>query len=164
MRATDLQSTPEGAVTVFAPDRQPGAEAAAADGDMDGDAPAAEEVVEEAAAEPAGSALDPALVAAGEGLWRQCRSCHQIGEGARNGTGPELTDVFGRHAGAVDGFRYSNALLGAGESGVVWDAETLDAYLADPRGFIPGNRMSFRGLRDADDRAAIIAYLQSFQQ
>ncbi|WP_461469125.1 c-type cytochrome [Pararhodobacter sp.] len=161
MRATDLQSTPEGAVTVFAPDRQPGAateEAAAPE------APAAEEPVQEAAAEPAAAALDPALVAAGEGVWRQCRSCHQIGDGARNGTGPALTGIVGHPAGAAEGFRYSGAMQEAAAAGLVWTPEELDAFLADPRGYMRGTRMSFRGLRDAEDRAAIIAYLQSFSQ
>ncbi|MEZ5752748.1 MAG: c-type cytochrome [Paracoccaceae bacterium] len=167
-RATDLQSTPEGAVTVFAPDRPTGvaANAAAPEGG-EGAAPAAapaEPVVQEAAAEPAMPALDPALVAAGEGLWRQCRSCHQIGEGARNGTGPALTGIVGHPAGAVDGFRYSGPMQEAGANGLVWDAEHLDAFLADPRGYMPGTRMSFRGLRSAEDRAAMIAYLQSFSQ
>lgn len=151
-RATDLQSTPEGAVTVFPPDRTASAETTATD------APA------EAAAETsAEAALDPALVAAGEQVWRQCRSCHQVGEGARNGTGPALTGIVGHAAGAAEGFRYSNPLRDAGANGLVWTAAELDAFLTDPRGYLPGNRMSFRGLRDAGDRAAVIAYLQSFQ-
>lgn len=150
MRATDLQSTPEGVITVLPPDRMPVEEASA------------ETAVEETAS--ATAALDPALVAAGEGLWRQCRSCHQVGEGARNGTGPALNGVVGHAAGSVEGFRYSNAMRDAGAGGLVWTPETLDAYLADPRGYLPGNRMSYRGMRDAGDRAAIIAYLQSFSQ
>lgn len=149
-RSTDLQSTPEGAVTVFPPDRMASAETIATD------APA--EPVAEAPAGP-----DPALVAAGEGVWRQCRSCHQVGEGARNGTGPALTGIVGHAAGAVEGFRYSNPMREAGANGLIWTPEELDAYLADPRAYMPGNRMSFRGLRDAGDRAAVIAYLQSFQ-
>ena len=167
-RATDLQSTPEGAVTVFAPDRPSGvADNAGAPEGGEGAAPAAspsaptEAPVQEAAAEPETAAPDPALVAQGEGLWRQCRSCHQIGEGARNATGPMLTGVVGRHAGAVEGFRYSNPMQEAGAGGLVWTPEELDAFLADPRGYMRGTRMSFRGLGDAGDRAAIIAYLQA---
>ncbi|WP_127108624.1 c-type cytochrome [Pararhodobacter zhoushanensis] len=164
-RATDLQSTPEGAVTVFAPDRPSGVmDGAGAPEGGEGAAAPAEAPVEEAAAEPAMPALDPELVAAGEGLWRQCRSCHQIGEGARNGTGPLLTDVVGRHAGGVEGFRYSNPMTQAGEEGLIWTPETLDAFLADPRGYMRGTRMSFRGLRDEADRQAMIAYLQSQSQ
>ena len=149
-RATELQSTPEGVVTVFAPDMQPEA--------VSGDA---EEVMEEATAEPEMPTLDPALVAAGEGLWRQCRSCHTVEEGGRNGTGPNLYNVVGRAAGSVEGVRYSNPMQAAAADGLVWTPETLDEFLADPRSYMRGTRMSFRGMRDADDRAAMIAYLQS---
>lgn len=150
-RATDLQSTPEGAVTVFPPDRT----ASVADLATE-PAPAPEAV-----AEPAADTLDPALVAAGEGVWRQCRACHQVGDGARNGTGPALNGIVGHVAGSVEGFRYSNPMRDAGAGGLVWTAETLDAYLADPRAFMPGNRMAFRGISSAQDRAAVIAWLQS---
>ncbi|HPD93508.1 MAG: c-type cytochrome [Rhodobacter sp.] len=169
-RATDLQSTPEGAVTVFAPDRPTGvADNAGAPEGGEGAAPAAPapapaEPVEQAVAEPESPGLDPALVAAGEGLWRQCRSCHQVGDGARNGTGPLLTGVVGRHAASVEGFRYSAPMQEAGANGLIWTPEELDSFLADPRAYMRGTRMSFRGLRDAGDRQAIIAYLQSQSQ
>ncbi|WP_068297339.1 c-type cytochrome [Pararhodobacter sp. CCB-MM2] len=165
-RATDLQSTPEGAVTVFAPDRpngtvenpsapEGGEGAVVQEASAEPEAAPAEEPVQETAA------LDPALVAEGEGLWRQCRSCHQVGDGARNGTGPVLNGVVGRHAGAVEGFRYSGPMQEAGAGGLIWTPEELDAFLTDPRSYMRGTRMSYRGLRDAGDRAAIIAYLQS---
>lgn len=166
LRATDLQSTPEGAVTVFAPDRASGvAENAGLPEGGEGAAPAATPAATpEAAATPEMPALDPALVAAGEALWRQCRSCHTVDAGGRNGTGPNLHGVVGRVAGAVDGFRYSGAFQQAAEDGLVWTPEALDAYLADPRGNIRGTRMSFRGLSDEADRAAMIAYLSSFSE
>jgi cytochrome c2 len=159
-RATDLQSTPEGAVTVFALDRQPEAPAEGTDDAAMTDEPMAEDV----AAEPETPALDPALVAAGEGLWRQCRSCHTVDNGGRNGTGPNLFGVVDRAAGAVEGFRYSNPMQEVAAEGLVWTHEELDAFLADPRGYMRGTRMSFRGLRDEADRAAMIAYLQSFAE
>jgi len=115
--------------------------------------------VAEAAPEMAGP--DPELVAAGESLFRQCQSCHQIGEGAVNRTGPMLNGIYGAPVAAVDDFRYSPALTSAGEEGMVWNDENLAAYLADPRGFIRGNRMAFRGLRSDEDIAAMIAYLQA---
>jgi cytochrome c len=121
---------------------------------------ASAEVVEEAAAEPEAAGPDPELVAAGEALFRQCQSCHQIGEGATNRTGPLLNGIYGAPVAAVEGFRYSPALTGAGEEGMVWNDENLAGYLADPRGFIRGNRMAFRGLRSEEDIAAMIAYLQ----
>lgn len=155
-RATDLQSTPEGAVTVFAPDRSaPETEPAPEP------APEPQDAAAPASAAPASAAPDPALVAAGEAVWRQCRTCHQLGDSARNGTGPILNGIVGHVAGSVAGFRYSNPMRDAGAGGLVWTAEELDAYLADPRRYMPGNRMAFRGLSRAEDRAAVIAWLQS---
>jgi cytochrome c len=107
---------------------------------------------------------DPSLVAAGESAFRQCASCHQIGEGAKNRSGPQLNGVFGRVVGSVEGFRYSNAIKDASSEGVVWDEETLSGFLADPKGYLNGTRMSFRGVKDEADLAAIIAYLASFQE
>ncbi len=124
-----------------------------------------DDMVEEAAVTeeeaPAASGPDPELVAAGEGLFRQCAACHEIGEGARSRVGPALNGVFGAAVASVEGFRYSPALRDAGGSGMVWDEETLAGYLADPRGFIRGNRMAFQGLRSDEDIAAVIAYMQA---
>ena len=92
----------------------------------------------------------------GEALFRECRGCHEVGEGAGNRAGPHLNDLIGRPAGQVEGFRYSPAMEG---SGIIWDRATLDGFLADPRGTVPGTRMSYRGMRDADDRAALIDWL-----
>jgi cytochrome c len=115
----------------------------------------------ESAAEPA-SAPDPELVAAGEKVFRQCKACHQVGEGAKNRVGPQLNGVMGRAAGAVEGFKYSSALDGMAADGLVWDDENLAAFLADPRGFMKGTRMAFAGLRSDEDIAAITAYLSTF--
>jgi len=101
-------------------------------------------------------AQDPA---AGERVFRQCQACHVVDQ-EQNRVGPHLVGIIGRAAGAVEDFRYSDAMA---ESGIVWDAETLDAYLADPRGYIPGNRMAFAGLRKEEDRANVIAYLEAQQ-
>ena len=124
-----------------------------------------EAVVEEAAAEPAEAptvALDPVLVAAGEGAFRQCKACHQLGEGATNRTGPVLNGMIGRSVGSVDGFRYSAVFHEAAQAGEVWTQESLAAFLADPRGTMSGTKMSFRGVRDAAEIEALIAYIQSF--
>lgn len=123
---------------------------------------AATPAAEPAAAEPAVAASpDPALVAAGEALFRQCASCHQIGDGATNRTGPLLNNTYGAPVGSHEGFRYSPAFVAARDGGMVWDDETLTAFLLDPRGSIAGNRMTFRGLRSADEAAAMIAYLRA---
>ncbi|MBF9033089.1 c-type cytochrome [Rhodobacterales bacterium HKCCE2091] len=145
MRAAVLDVTPEGDGGGI--DLEGGGGGSAA-------APAAAE--EAPAPEPEGP--DPALVAEGESLFRQCSACHQIGEGASNRVGPALNGIVGAEAGTREGFRYSPALA---EAGITWTHENLAAYLLDPRGFISGNRMAFRGLRDAAEAEAMIAYLQS---
>lgn len=112
--------------------------------------------------EPVASAgPDPELVAAGEALFRQCASCHQIGDGANNRTGPMLNNTFGAPVGSHDGFRYSPAFVAARDAGMVWDEASLTAFLQDPRGTIAGNRMAFRGLRSPEEAAAMIAYLRA---
>jgi cytochrome c len=134
------------------------------------DATASPEVVPVPAAAPAAAgpaaevaaAPDAALVAAGEKAWRQCAACHKVGEGARNGTGPVLNGVVGRQAGTGAGFRYSPQMVAAGQGGLIWTAEALDAFLADPAKTVPRNRMSFRGVRDPAERAGLIAYLSTF--
>jgi cytochrome c len=128
-------------------------------------------VEETAAEEPAATetaaaapAADPALVEAGEKVFKKCAACHKVGEGAKNASGPMLNGIVGMPAGAVEGFKYSPAIIDAGAGGMVWDAATLDAYLADPKGFIPKNKMSFAGLKKPEDRAAVIAYLSTLGQ
>lgn len=147
-RATILNVTPE-------------QEAAAAEAAAAETAAAEAEVVEAAAEAEAPAAPDPELVAAGEALFRQCAACHQIGQGATNRVGPMLNHTYGAPVGTHDGFRYSPAFMEAQAAGMVWDDETLTAYLMDPRGFIPGNRMAFRGLRSEEDAAALIAYIRA---
>lgn len=128
------------------------------------------EVVEEAAADPAAepevvavaAGPDPALVAAGEALFRRCASCHQVGDGATNRSGPQLNGVIGRPIGGVDGFRYSAVFQDANAAGDVWDVDNMRAFLADPRGAMKGTRMSFAGLRSEEDQDAMVAYLSTF--
>jgi cytochrome c len=94
----------------------------------------------------------------GTALFRQCASCHSIDPGEHR-TGPSLANVFGRKAGTAAGFqRYSDALKG---SGVLWNESTLEKWLADPERFIPANSMTFPGLRDAQARQDLIAYLKA---
>lgn len=93
----------------------------------------------------------------GARIFNQCKACHSLDAGV-NRVGPSLAGIEGRAAGAEDGFRYSDALK---DSGITWDSSTLGEYLADPRGYIPGNRMAFRGIRDEGQRTAVIDYLFS---
>jgi cytochrome c len=103
------------------------------------------------------AALAQGDAAQGEKVFNQCKACHAVDE-PKNKVGPHLVGVFGRAAGSVEGFRYSDAMK---ESGVTWNEETIAAYLADPRGYIKGNRMAFVGLKKEEDIADLIAYLKA---
>ncbi|MCZ4352738.1 c-type cytochrome [Roseovarius aestuarii] len=108
------------------------------------------------------AALDPVLIEAGEKVFRKCKACHQVGEGAKNRVGPILTGIVGHAAGQVDGFKYSKPLMRMADDGLVWDEDNLRAFLAKPKGFMKGTKMGFNGLKKDEDLAAIIAYLASF--
>lgn len=100
--------------------------------------------------------------AAGEQIFSQCKSCHQVGQDAEDRVGPHLNGIFGRAAGAHEGYNYSEGLHRAGADGLIWTAETLDAYLENPRSLVSRTRMNFRGLKDAKDRADVLAYLRIY--
>ena len=106
----------------------------------------------------AGTAAAQGDPAAGEKVFAKCKACHVL-DTSTNRIGPHLGDVIGRAAGSVEGFKYSDAMKAKGEEGLVWNDETLSAYLANPRGYIPKNKMAFPGLKKEDDVANVIAYL-----
>ena len=99
---------------------------------------------------------------AGADVFKKCSGCHQIGQGAEDKIGPHLNEIFGRNAAAHTDYRYSKSMVRAGDDGLVWTAETLDAYLENPRALVSKTRMSFRGLKDAKDRADVLAYLRIY--
>ena len=101
---------------------------------------------------------DPARAQdAGESLFkRNCATCHVVDAG-QNRIGPSLAGIVGRKAGTVPGYTYSEANK---NSGATWDETTLETYLQDPKKFMPGTKMISPGLKDADARAALIAYLK----
>jgi cytochrome c len=108
-----------------------------------------------AAPQQNGGATGPDL-ARGELLSLACQACHTLTAGGPNLIGPNLHGVFGRRAASVAEFAYSPALSSAD---IVWTPETLDAWLADPVGFLPGTTMAFTGYEAPRDRADLIAYL-----
>ena len=99
--------------------------------------------------------------ARGERVFRACAPCHSL-EADRNMTGPSLADLWNRKAGGLPSFnRYSPAVKA---SGVTWDDKTLDAWLTDPQHFIAGNTMTFPGMKDARQRADLLAFLKEATQ
>lgn len=105
---------------------------------------------------------DSEAVEQGAKLFSQCKGCHQIGEGARDRVGPHLNGIFGRDVAAHEDFAYSKAMKRAGADGMVWDREHLDAYLENPKALVSGTRMSYRGMKDAGERDALLAYLRAY--
>lgn len=104
-----------------------------------------------------GAALADGDAEAGKKVFNKCKVCHTLEAGV-NKVGPSLAGVIGRPAGTAEGFAYSDAMK---NSGITWDAEKLDQYLADPKAFVPGNKMAFVGLKKEDERENVIAYLQT---
>jgi cytochrome c len=121
----------------------------------------AEEEAAAPAAEPVALAGD---VAAGQSVFRKCQACHAIGEGAVNKIGPELNGIIGEAVAAVEGYAFSPALSAFAEEHPVWTPELMAEWLENPRQLVPGTKMVFPGIRDADDLANIIAYLASFDE
>lgn len=108
---------------------------------------------------PAGAA-EFGDVERGAEFWKQCRTCHRIGPNATNKVGPNLNFIFGRPFAAAEGYRYSKAMKAAADDGRVWDLEQIDAYITDPRGFMKGTKMTFKGIKDAQERADVLAWLR----
>ena len=95
-------------------------------------------------------------LAKGEQLWRKCASCHTLDANGRNRAGPRLHGLFGRVAGSVPDYSYSEALK---KSGIVWNDSTLDAYIKDAEAFVPGTKM-YGGLSQDADREDLLAFLK----
>lgn len=116
-----------------------------------------------AAAPAAAPAVQTAAVAgdvkAGKKVFRKCKACHKMTAG-KNGVGPHLVGVFGREAGAVEGFKYSKAMAG---SGLTWDVETLTGFLTKPKKYLKGTKMAFNGLKKPADIENVLAYLASVE-
>ena len=98
----------------------------------------------------------------GESEFKKCKACHMVGEGAKNRVGPELNGIVGRVMGSVEGFKYSDPMMAKNAEGATWSEDDLDAFLAKPKDYLPGTKMSFPGLKKEDDRENVIAYLETF--
>lgn len=108
-----------------------------------------------------GTVLPTADVAAGEAAFAKCQSCHNIAQGGANGTGPNLWGVVGAKPGVHPGFAYSPAMTDFGAKQPVWDDEHLSEFLKAPQKYIAGTKMTFVGLKKAEDRINMIAFLRS---
>jgi cytochrome c len=98
---------------------------------------------------------DDGAVVRGEARFADCAACHRLEPGVNN-VGPSLHGIFTRKAGEVVDFRYSPAIK---RSGIAWTPETLEKFIADPQAMVPGNRMPYAGMTNANDRADLIAFL-----
>lgn len=94
----------------------------------------------------------------GQAKFALCKSCHTVTQGAGAAFGPNLWGVFGRKSGTAPGYAYSEGLR---RLGVTWTAQTLDAWIANPRAIVPGTRMVYAGLEDPHDRIDVVAYLKT---
>jgi cytochrome c len=99
--------------------------------------------------------------AAGEKVFVVCKACHQAGDHAKNAVGPVLNGLFGRKAGSVEGYIYSDANK---NSGIIWDEATFATYIKDPKAKIPSTKMVFAGIKDEQRIKDLIAYLRTFDK
>lgn len=106
------------------------------------------------------AAGDPAN---GQKLFKKCSACHSLKEGKKL-VGPSLYRIYGATPGQVAKFRYSKGMVAYGQTGVVWDEETLDAWLTKPKDVVKRTKMTFPGFKNAQDRADMIAYLRSLSE
>lgn len=111
-------------------------------------------------------ALAPAAFAEGnaengEKVFRKCAACHSIQADGPKRAGPNLKTVAGRTVGTLEGFAYSDALKTAGAAGDQWSDDQLDAFLTDPKSMYKGHKMTFAGLKKAEERADLIAFLHA---
>ena len=116
-----------------------------------------EEAGEEVAEVPFSDVFAAADAASGEKLFKQCQACHKVEAGA-NGTGPYLLGVVGRDVGTAQGYSYSGNLVAVAD---VWSPENLNGFLENPKKYAPGTKMAYRGMSKVEDRANLIAWLES---
>ena len=106
-----------------------------------------------------GSAQAEGDPANGAKVFNKCKACHEL-KTEKNKVGPHLVQILGRVAGSIEGFNYSSALKKAHAEGLVWTEEHLAKFVANPKAFLPGNRMAFAGLKNEKEIADLIAYMK----
>ncbi len=122
----------------------------------------AEEAVEEMVAVVSIDALlAEADAAKGQKIFKKCGACHTQDQGGKNKVGPNLWNIVGRGVAAVEGFNYSDAMASRGGS---WSIAALNEFLANPKGTVPGTKMSFAGVKKDGDRANVLLFLQSLSE
>ena len=98
----------------------------------------------------------------GEKVFKKCKACHRIGTNAKNGTGPHLNHIFGRVAGELKNYKkYSKNIQKLGQEGLIWNEETLTSFLNNPKKYISGTKMNFKGIKKSDELIALIEYLKA---
>lgn len=113
------------------------------------------------ATEPQSQAQDASLLMQGEAVFKHnCAGCHAVGPNARNGIGPILNGLFGRHAGALESYKYYSKAFK--NSDIIWSQESFAAYIENPREMVVNNKQVFDGLKDKNEIAALTAYLAQF--
>lgn len=98
---------------------------------------------------------------AGEKVFKKCAACHSVDPTGGSKVGPNLHDVVGRQTASLEGFNYSDAMKKLGAEGHIWTPEELNKYLENPKGMVPGTKMTFIGLKKPEERVNVIAYLVS---
>lgn len=125
-------------------------------GDASGGAAAAKEAPKSLA-----ELLTTANASAGQAVFKKCSACHDASSGGPNKVGPNLYGVVGRPVASHEGFTYSDGMKTHAEGGKAWTFEDLDKYLTNPKTEVPGNKMAFAGLKKGEDRANLLAWLNS---
>lgn len=112
----------------------------------------------------AGSAHAEGDAEKGKKVFKKCKICHAVGDGAKAKVGPPLNNIIGAKAGSQDGFSYSKPMKEAGEKGLMWTEEKISEFIKKPKKFIPGTKMTFPGLKKDKRRDDVIAYLKTFTE